>query len=93
MFSSSSFGLFLVVPQKRLLQVSSHCQQYAKQTEKIIYIILNIYTYIYNCICVCVCVYIYVYISISIYINVYIIDKERKEIFFFNYCNQDVAEE
>lgn len=44
---------------------------------------------------VCMCVYIYVYISISIYINIYIIEKdtEKKEIFFFNYCNQDVAKE
>lgn len=41
---------------------------------------------------VCMCVYIYVYISISIYINIYIIEKDTER-FFFNYCNQDVAEE
>lgn len=82
---SGSFGLLLVVPQQRLLQVSSHCQQQAKQTEKIIYVILNIYIHIYIIVyaCVYVCIYICVYIYIYLYKYIYNRERQREKRDFF----------
>lgn len=42
---------------------------------------------------VCMCVYICVYIYIYLYKCIYNRQREKRDFFFFNYCNQDVAEE